>query len=167
MNKNIPENSEKIIEELNYLRRTAPPGFAKRVLANLPERPGLRWQDWWEDSRRWLFPALIGAVSGLLIAGGVWWLNPSESAGKMVVHFEIHAPDANRVELVGTFTDWQIDRIELTGPDTSGHWTAELSLPPGRYEYLFLVDGRQWVTDPRADVRRADGFGRENAVLAL
>ena len=85
----------------------------------------------------------------------------------MTVHFELHAPDAETVELVGTFTDWQTGRLRLAGPDASGHWTADMDLPAGRYEYGFLVNGRQWLVDSNAVLRRDDGFGRENAVLAL
>ena len=156
-----------VLETLREARRTAPPGFTQRVMANLPAQAGRRLHLWWPGEGRWLVPALSGALAAALVLGATWWLRPPATPGSMTVHFEIHAPDAQRVELVGTFTDWQTDRIELTGPDASGHWTAELPLPPGRYEYIFLVDGRQWVSDPQAELHRADGFGRENAVLAM
>ena len=152
-------------EDWSGLRRQAPPGFVTRVMANLPE--DRRGTAWWPSRGQWLAPALAGALLAMLALGLGWWRWRPESGGAMVVHFEIHAPGARQVELVGSFTDWQTDRIELRGPDASGHWTAEVPLPPGRHEYLFLVDGQSWVTDPRAEVRRADGFGRENAVLAL
>ena len=83
----------------------------------------------------------------------------------MKVHFELHAPGARSVELVGSFKHWQPGSIRLVGPDASGHWTASIHLPEGRHEYQFLVDGRQWVTDPMAAVVRPDGFGRANAIL--
>jgi 1,4-alpha-glucan branching enzyme len=71
------------------------------------------------------------------------------------------------VELLASFNDWQPGSIVLTGPDASGHWTTDVTLPEGRYEYIFLVDGEQWVPDPNAEVRRPDGFGRANAVLEV
>ena len=47
-----------------------------------------------------------------------------------------------------------------------GSFAANVRLPPGAHEYMFVVDG-QWVTDPAATERRPDGFGRDNAVLRL
>jgi len=83
------------------------------------------------------------------------------------VTFELHAPSANRVELLGSFNEWRRGQIVLAGPDASGYWTAELELPAGRHEYIFLVDGRQLVTDPTAETVRADGFGNRNAVIEV
>jgi len=162
------EYEKELLEALRETRKTAPPGFVGRVMANLPAQAGHRYPLRWPQHTWWLSPALGGALAAALTLAAVWWLRPAApTPDSMTVHFEIHAPDARQVELVGTFTDWQTDRIKLTGPDASGHWTAELPLPPGRYEYIFLVDGHQWVTDPQAAFYREDGFGRENAVLAM
>ncbi|MCA9076948.1 MAG: glycogen-binding domain-containing protein [Planctomycetaceae bacterium] len=48
--------------------------------------------------------------------------------------------------LAGTFNDWQTDASMMT-KDEGGHWNAKLDLPPGRYEYKFVVDG-QWCCEP-------------------
>jgi len=40
-------------------------------------------------------------------------------------------------------------------------------LPPGNYEYVFVVDGERWVADPRAARYRPDGFGNNNAMLTV
>jgi hypothetical protein len=48
---------------------------------------------------------------------------------------------------------------------TGDVWTAQLVLPPGTYEYMFVENGENWVTDPLALQTRDDGFGRKNAVL--
>jgi 5'-AMP-activated protein kinase regulatory beta subunit len=47
-----------------------------------------------------------------------------------------------------------------------GRWVKELVLPPGRYEYLFVVDGR-WQPDPGSAERVANPFGGENGVLVV
>ena len=47
-----------------------------------------------------------------------------------------------------------------------GVFTGTLELPPGDYEYMFVVDGK-WMTDPAAGERRDDGFGRQNSLLRL
>ena len=159
-------------DDLRDLRKKAPADFTQRVMASLPHAPDLplhrRLLRLWPEGRgRWILPALAGAAAMLLISSALLPTPVPSAPTRVSVHFEIHAPDADRVELVGTFTDWQIGQILLTGPDASGHWTTDVELPSGRYEYSFLVNGQQWVTDPNAEVRRNDGFGRKNAVIEL
>lgn len=45
-----------------------------------------------------------------------------------------------------------------------GMWTATLPRKPGRYQYMFVFDGKQWIADPLAGEASGDGFGVENAV---
>jgi hypothetical protein len=146
-------------EVLAPTRVPAPPGLKERVLQRLP-RPAPR--PWLPQPRHWWLPALSGAAATLLLVAD--WHHWNRSQSLVVVHFELHAPGAHQVELLGSFNGWQPGAIRLNGPDASGHWTATVSLPEGRYEYQFLVDGRQWVTDPLAPVVRPDGFGRVNAI---
>lgn len=63
--------------------------------------------------------------------------------------FGCHAAEASSVFLAGTFNDWnpQTDLMQRT-PD--GDWGIDLDLPPGRYEYKFVVDG-QWCCEPGRD----------------
>jgi len=113
-------------------------------------------------------PVLAGAAVIAVIAWGLpgrWQGRSMED--RIAVQFDLYAPEAGRVELVGDFTAWESDRILLEGPDAAGRWIVHVELPAGRYEYLFLVDGQQWVTDPLAYAHRPDGFGNQNAVMNL
>ena len=47
------------------------------------------------------------------------------------------------------------------------HFTITLMLPPGRYEYMFLVNGQDWRADPEAPLGRADGFAHVNSILNI
>ena len=159
------EAEERLQRQLAALRRPAPPGFTRGVMAALPGN-GVRPYAWWPSGWGWLVPAVSGAAAALLLM--FLWQGPAtRHPDRVVVQFELHAPAARHVELVGDFTSWQPGSIQLDGPDESGHWSATVELPAGRYEYLFLVDGREWVTDPRADAHRPDGFGHMNAVMNL
>jgi hypothetical protein len=40
-----------------------------------------------------------------------------------------------------------------------------LPVKPGRYHYMYVVDGREWVADPLATETSLDGFGGQNSVL--
>lgn len=75
------------------------------------------------------------------------------------------APEAKRVAVAGDFNKWRTDSHLMTREN--GMWTIELPLTPGVYTYMFIVDDGQWVTDPRAESYRDDGFGYRNAVMRV
>ncbi len=83
-----------------------------------------------------------------------------------VVRFQLAAPGAHSVALVGDFNDWTRDAITLRPAGKPGVWTASVSLKPGRHEYAFIVDGKRWVADPYADTRR-DEYDVESSVLRV
>jgi 1,4-alpha-glucan branching enzyme len=78
----------------------------------------------------------------------------------------IAAPDARTVSVAGSFNHWDPNSHLLAGPDRSGRWTATLPLPPGRYEYLFLIDGKTWVPDPEAP-SVDNGLGGRNSIVTV
>lgn len=61
----------------------------------------------------------------------------------------VPALNARSVSVVGSFNEWE--PMQLSDDDGDGIWTATLPLPPGRYEYAFIIDGRWWGQDPLAD----------------
>jgi len=80
--------------------------------------------------------------------------------------FSLIAPRAKEVLLVGDFTSWQakpliMDRMK----PRSRTFAAAVSLPPGTYQYKFIVDG-EWMTDPNADSVPND-FGTQNSVVTI
>jgi 1,4-alpha-glucan branching enzyme len=60
--------------------------------------------------------------------------------------FSCHAPHAGVVCVAGTFNGWEPAATPLTRR-ADGTWAVTLDLPPGRYEYKFVVDGR-WCCEP-------------------
>ena len=83
-------------------------------------------------------------------------------SGKKKITFSLERPEAHAVLLAGDFTGWEQAPITLK-KQKSGSWKATVSLDPGTYEYLFLVDG-QWLTDPACPERKANPYGGENCV---
>lgn len=163
------ETYRSVLREFEESVETLPEGFTERVMAALPEAPETSRLGWlrtfWPAHGLWAPPALAGAIAAvLLILGAPRFF--SRSGDLVPVTFEVHAPEAQRVEVVGNFNEWKPGQIVLEGPSPTGDWKATVKLPSGRYEYMFLVDGRDWVADPKAP-RRPDGFGRENALLQV
>ena len=72
---------------------------------------------------------------------------------------------AQEVCIAGSFNDWHPSVTRMIRL-RDGKWAKELALPPGRYEYRFVVDG-QWVDDPAATELVPNPFGTANAVLEV
>lgn len=165
---------------LGRLARGSPsPSFCEEVLARLPERrAGLReriWQALWAPrALRWNLASALALV--LLLAGAplVWKAvhveAPAPARPRLaitLVRFSLYAPKAERVSLAGDFNGWRTDEIFLSDATGRGHFSATIPLQPGRYAYMFVVDGRIWVTDPEAEAYREDGFGHSNALVRV
>ncbi len=133
-------------------------GLERSVAVELASRPsaGSWWRRLWDaisSPRVAMRFAVGGAAAAALVVGflagrmwvpgGVLW---EEGAGTL---FAVAAPRAETVTVMGDFSAWQ--PIHLEDRDGNGVWTAFLELPPGRYEYAFLVDGRWVGQDPVAD----------------
>ena len=85
--------------------------------------------------------------------------------GASPVHFEIDAPLARRVSLVGDFDGWNPSALPMRrGAD--GAWTIDVRIPPGRHAFAFSVDGRL-TTDPTAALAADDNFGVPSSVVVV
>ncbi len=82
------------------------------------------------------------------------------------VRFSYSAPSAKSVFIAGSFNHWDPSADALKGPDRNGVWTIVLPFSPGRYEYRFVVNGKDWVLDPFSP-SVDDGFGERNSVFVL
>lgn len=83
------------------------------------------------------------------------------------VRFSLYEPDAKKVHVVGDFNNWSTIADPLYDHEGNGLWSIVIPLPPGRYEYKFLLDGEKWVPDPSNPQRVNDGFGGVNSVLVV
>lgn len=80
------------------------------------------------------------------------------------VQFRLEAPQAQRVEIAGTFTNWEpAVSLHETSP---GVWSAMVPMQGGVHDYNFLIDGAQWVPDPQA-LQVEDEFGGHNSRISV
>ena len=113
----------------------------------------------------------IWMLSGLLLLVGVFVFSLVQ-ADKLkqgnedeLVSFTLKAniAKAHEVKIAGSFNNWQA-KCCLEKSTDSDAWTIQLQLPPGVYEYVFIVDGEHWVPS-NANGKLKDGLGGRNAVL--
>ena len=75
---------------------------------------------------------------------------------------------ADRLPLsVRVFNDWQADGVLLTQNAETGVWTGTVPLRPGEHQYMFVIDGAEWIPDPDAHAQVDDGFGQTNSVIVV
>lgn len=74
--------------------------------------------------------------------------------------FTFRDANASSVQLVGDFTHWQEQPINLR-KESGGVWRASVELSPGTHHYRFLVDG-EWRDDPECLTRVPNPFGSQN-----
>lgn len=182
-------NLEMVAAEAARLPRIEP---STRFIDQLKERTRPKssfWADLWASVTRprmlrWNIAQAMAAACVVLVAvGSLIRLVPerigdaptatgpmhplsSESAAepKVLVRLVFVRPDARSVSVAGDFNGWNPAQTALRQAD-GGIWSVTLLLKPGRYEYMFVVDGTHWIADPLATEEIGDGFGSRNAVL--
>jgi chromosome partitioning protein len=80
------------------------------------------------------------------------------------VRFIVEALGAERVHLAGDFNDWALDGNEME--PLGGVWKKVVKLPPGRYRYRYVIDGR-WQSDPLNAAVEPSAYGGHDSVLVV
>ena len=113
-------------------------------------------------------PAAVLAAAAIVLVVSLVGLPRGSAVDETLVYvqFVVDAPAAETVHLVGDFTEWQ-PTVELEDADGDGVWSGRVPLLPGVHEYMFVIDGADWVTDPNAASYQDDGFGQQNAIVAV
>ena len=84
---------------------------------------------------------------------------------KQKVTFSIYSPDAEEVTLIGDFNNWNPKKHPMK-KDGNGLWAKSVIIPPGQYEYKYLIDG-EWKEDPQNILTVPNSYGTRNSVLNL
>lgn len=150
------------------IRHTAPPhqhdGSVRRVVHWLgrPRAVTVRLRPVWTL-------ALAAGLTAILLLPSGPTGSPRPGMAEGVANFVGHFPGARSVEVVGSFNDWSRGTLHLNDDDGDGVWHGAAVLPAGQHEYMFVVDGERWVSDPLAGRYVDDGFGagQQNSVLIV
>lgn len=126
-------------------------------------RPGWRkiLKIWWAAHFRTLSAAVTGLVVGLLF----FVLYPTPNPIPQTNRFVIFLPQAQKVELSGSFTEWQ--RMPMHPVGRTGYWELSIPLYSGEHRYVFILDDNQRISDPTQPHTEWDDFGGENSILKI
>jgi len=176
-------------------RPAVPDGFVAGVMAQTasPQSTPAVQQDWlrrlshalWSPrDLRWNLASAAFACLVLLVLGTVVVSRGTSRSGQpaatasvaptptaapgtsptILVRLVVLQPSAKTVQVAGDFNGWNPASTSLERI-SDGAWAVTIPLKAGRYEYMFVVDGKQWIADPFAAEQSDDGFGSRNAVL--
>lgn len=87
-----------------------------------------------------------------------------KSVKRRKVAFTIQVPNAHEAAVAGTFNDWQPQPLKAA--KSPGSFSLTVLLPPGDYEYRFVIDG-QWCNDTACPETVPNPFGESNSLLRV
>lgn len=88
----------------------------------------------------------------------------SMSTAEEAVHYRfVLYQEAAKVEIVGSFTNWQ--KVPLVPTGAGAYWEITLPVARGEHKYSFVVDGKELLPDPTVAAREPDDFGTMNSII--
>jgi Glycogen recognition site of AMP-activated protein kinase len=129
-----------------------------------------------EIARLTALAMLVSMLAGCSLLSFIQDRLPPPQASTTGMVFRYKATAARQVNLAGDFNNWlgtaNGGRLDpnldpMTDPHGEGIWEITLPLPPGRYQYKFLIDQVDWQEDPGNPETTDDGFGGKNSILVI
>lgn len=184
-------NLEMVVAEAGQLPKIVPSArFFSELKHKLAPRSRHSWERLWATvmaprTLEWNLAGAVAAVCVVIVSvAGLFAVMPprvlevpvpttsthtmaartEQKEPKVFVRLILLQPEAHSVSVAGDFNGWNPAQTPLERSD-GGVWTATIPLPPGRYQYMFVIDGKEWIADPLAAEETTDGFGAHNAVL--
>jgi len=171
---------KQLVISLNSLTEVnAPADFTQNIMAKISQKEIQIQSSWMDHLKKQIsIPRLslrlagAAAVAALFIFFAFTFIfntpdTPSICSAEVQFSLRIGDSKAHTVAIAGDFNGWNPQENLLEDPEGDGIWTGTLKLEPGRYEYMFVLDGEKWFPDPNALRYVKDGFGNKNAILEI
>jgi hypothetical protein len=174
------QSLKEIITSLNSLSPKPSPGtFTQNIMAKISQKEIQIQTSWINRIKKQVSipqPSfrLVGAAAAatliVFFAFTFIFNTPDTSlicSAEVQFSLKINDSKAHTVAIAGDFNGWNPQANILEDLEGDGIWTGTLKLEPGRYEYMFVLDGEKWLPDPNALRYVKDGFGNKNAILEI
>lgn len=167
----------KVFSSLNSIKPIPVPGnLTEKIMAKVSKREiQISWIDYFKSRISIPRPSfrILGAAAAAIFVFFIFAfifnapdISPICSA-EVQFSLKLNDSKAHIVAIAGDFNGWSPQANLLEDPDGDGIWTGTLNLEPGKYEYMFVIDGEKWLPDPNALRYVKDGFGNKNAILEI
>lgn len=77
-----------------------------------------------------------------------------------------NVPEKSVVYLCGDFNQWEEKSLRLK-KNKAGDYSVSLTLPLGKYQFKYNIDGQYWINDDAADAYPSNVFGSDNSLIEL
>jgi hypothetical protein len=184
------QSLKEIITSLNSLSPQPAPGtFTQSIMAKISQKeiqiqtswmdrikkrisiPSLSFPRKWESISSFRLVGATAAATLIIFFALTFVFNTPDTSlicsAEVQFSLKINDGKAHIVAIAGDFNGWNPQANILEDPEGDGIWTGTLKLEPGRYEYMFVLDGEKWFPDPNALRYVKDGFGNKNAILEI
>ena len=171
---------KEMVASLNFLPQVSTPqNLTQNIMAKISQEDVQIQSSWIDHLKRQIsFPRLsfrlvgTAAAAALIVFFAFTFIfnTPDTSlicSAEVQFSLKINDNKAHVVAIAGDFNGWNPQANILEDPEGDGIWTGTLKLEPGRYEYMFVMDGEKWFPDPNALRYVKDGFGNKNAILEI
>lgn len=92
---------------------------------------------------------------------------PAKAAAKNVrVTFRVRAEVGSKVFLAGAFNDWDPNVKPMADKEGTGEFVCTVTLPKGRHEYKYVINGA-WCADPECADWVQNDMGTINSVKVV
>lgn len=158
--KSIHEDKEVYEESLELLEQEKL--LTSEVLTNAPVFALKERKNWFSFLN--VRPLMYASVGAMAVIMALLMFPVQKGSVSYLPHrFVIYKPEVSKVEISGSFTDWEV--LPLSRIGSSGYWQIELNVPQGEHRYTYIVGGEERVADPTILTREQDDFGGENSIL--
>ncbi len=89
-----------------------------------------------------------------------------KNSGRKRVTFTLESEIGKKVYVAGDFNNWEAGDKELVDKAGDGIYRKIMLLPPGHYEYKFIIDG-VWCIDPANPNFTKNAMNTLNSVIEL
>ena len=174
------QSLKEVITSLNSLsNQPAPADFTQSLMAKISQEEIQIQSSWIDNLKKQIsIPRLSFRLVGTAAAAALvvffaftFIFNTPDTSpicsAEVQFSLKINDNKAHTVAIAGDFNNWDPQTNTLEDPEGDGIWTGTLNLEPGRYEYMFVMDGEKWFPDPNALRYVKDGFGNKNAILEI
>ena len=138
-------------------------------LDSVQEVPDVFPETTWAEKKRPI-PSLQGLIRWLvpvfaMIIAVIWVTFPQVESQSTSNRFVVYRPDADQIDIVGTFTQWKPTAMIKIG--SSGYWELKMDLPHGEHRFAYLLDGERQFADPTVATHEKDDFGGINSIIRI
>ena len=161
---------EKIRSDHSFYKLTMDLLVQEQQLQKQPTIPVPEFQRKWQQSI-WIrlvryFKPLGYAVSGFAVSILVFFIVFQPRVCPVSNNrFVLFQPGVQKVELAGSFTQWQ--RVSMKQIGNSGYWELNFPVASGEHRFAYILDNDRQIADPTLPGRERDDFGGVNSILSI